>query len=185
MAPMWKKLKKRWSWRTNIISWPCILVMHSTWMQTQWNNYWSKNKDVWVTYLCCSNRKITGVWKASRKNCGVVLRHGRTRPKMRWEILRAGKQESGATVQSFQSLPGWSSIQAGGTRNSWRIIRSLLTNCLDMLVRGTDWKTRHPVVGEHIGKISHQKDRSLWQTISSFDFKHSSHKWLPTILSCG
>ena len=54
-----------------------------------------------------------------------------------------------------------------------------------MFVLGTNWTTWHPVVGEQIGKISHQKDRSLWQTISSFDFKHSSHKWLPTILSCG
>ena len=27
--------------------------------------------------------------------------------------------------------------------------------------------------------------RNLWQTLSSFDFRHSSRKWLPTTLSCG
>ena len=33
--------------------------------------------------------------------------------------------------------------------------------------------------------ISHQVDKSLWPTFSSFDLIHSSHKRLPTILSCG
>ena len=28
-------------------------------------------------------------------------------------------------------------------------------------------------------------NKSLWQTISSFEFIHSPHKWLPTTLSCG
>ena len=42
-------------------------------------------------------------------------------------------QESGATLQqSFKSLLGWPSCQAGGTRISWSIVRSLLTNCLKM-----------------------------------------------------
>ena len=40
---------------------------------------------------------------------------------------------SGATLQSFASLFGLSSIQTGGTRVSWRVVRSLLVNCLDML----------------------------------------------------
>ena len=32
---------------------------------------------------------------------------------------------------------------------------------------------------------SHQMDTSLWQTFGKISFIHSSHKWLPTILSCG
>ena len=34
-------------------------------------------------------------------------------------------------------------------------------------------------------KSSYTMDKSLWQTLGSFDFWHSSHKWLPTLLSCG
>ena len=45
-------------------------------------------------------------------------------------------KESGAIVQSFKSLLGWSSIQAIGTRINWRVVRRLLTNCLEMLVLG-------------------------------------------------
>ena len=48
--------------------------------------------------------------------------------------LRAGKQESGAVEQSFKSLSGWPSIQAGRTWISWRIITGSLTNCMEILV---------------------------------------------------
>ena len=44
--------------------------------------------------------------------------------KMRRVILWVNKQECGATVQSFKSLSGWSSIQAGGTWISWRLVKS-------------------------------------------------------------
>ena len=65
-------------------------------------------------------------------------RHGRTCSKMRRTMLRIGKQEDGATAQGFQSLFGRSPIQAGA-RISWRIVRSLLAHCLEMLVPGTNW----------------------------------------------
>ena len=141
--------EQRWSWPTNIISWPCVFGMYSTWMQTYWNNYWTIYQDVWITYFCWNNWKITGVGKASRKDSRVVLRHGRTCSKTRWAILWTGKQWSGAALQNVKSLLGWPSIQAGRTRISWRFVRSLLTNCLEMLVLGTNRnrKTRHSVVG--------------------------------------
>ena len=78
-APMWKKLTKTCGhWRTHIISWPCILGLYSAWMQTEWINNWTKKEDVWIAYFCWSNRKITGMGKASRKDGGIVLWHGRT-----------------------------------------------------------------------------------------------------------
>ena len=70
-----------------------------------------------------------GATETSRTNSSVVLRHERTCGEMRGTILRTGKQESGPTLQSIASLFGWSPVQAGGTRISWRIIRSLLTDC--------------------------------------------------------
>ena len=76
---------------------------------------WTVYEDVWVTYFCWSNREMTEVAKASRKNSRVVLRHGRTCSKIRWGILRAGKQESGArSWKNFrghcacvEELPAW------------------------------------------------------------------------------
>ena len=130
MAPGGRNWWKHWSWRTNFISWSRKLGMYSTWMQTEWNYFWGIHKDVWITYFCWSNWKVARVGKASRKVCGTVLRRGRTCSILRWAKLWIGKQESGAGIQSFKSLLGWSPIQTGRTWISWRIITSLLTNCL-------------------------------------------------------
>ena len=56
--------------------------------------------------------------------------------------------KNGATLQSFASLFGWSTIQTGVTGIIWRIVRSLLANCREMLVLGKNWTTWHLVVRE-------------------------------------
>ena len=123
-------------WRTHIISWPWKLGMYSAWMQTDWNNHWTKWEDVWITYFCWSNIEIiakrekphaqTAAWSHDMEGHAqkYVERH-----------CDLANKKSGATVQSFKSLFGSSSIQAGGTRITWRIVRSLLTfflTCLDL-----------------------------------------------------
>ena len=52
-----------------------------------------------------------------------------------------------------------------------------------MLVFGANWWTRLSLVCEQTGSSSHEMDRSLWQTLGSFDLLFSSHEWL-TIWSC-
>ena len=37
--------------------------MYSAWLQTEWNNNWTVQEDVWITYFCWSNRKLLGWWK--------------------------------------------------------------------------------------------------------------------------
>ena len=54
-----------------------------------------------------------------------------------------------------------------------------------MHVLGNKWTTWHLVVSEQACDVSHKIDKSLWQTFHSIDFLHSSHTWLPTVLSCG
>ena len=56
--------KKRWSWRTHIISWSRIFGMHSTWMQSERNHYLRVQTNVWIPYFCWSNWKITRIWKS-------------------------------------------------------------------------------------------------------------------------
>ena len=85
----------------------------------------------------------------------------------------------------FKPLLGWSSIQARRTRICWRIVRSLLTNRLEMLVLSTNWTTWHSMVGQQACEISHRMDSGMWQTISKTDFAHASHKRRPTMLSRG
>ena len=130
-----------------------------------------------------NNWKNTRVWKASSTNSSVVLRHARTCSEMRCSMLWTSKQESRTTVQSCKSWFEWSSIQAGGTRIRSRIVKSMLTNCLEMLVLGTNWTTWHSEVGQqNMRDLTRFSDSGMRQTIS---FLHISHKRFPTILSCG
>ena len=40
-------------------------------------------------------------------------------------------------------------------------VKGLLSNRLEMPVRGTQWKTRHCLVGTQTGSSSHKTDKSL------------------------
>ena len=90
-----------------------------------------------------------------------------------------------ATVQGFKPLPGWSSIQEGGTRISWR-------NC-QKFAHKLSWRacTWHELDDPTFcGRSTSLRDQTkidsgMWQTMSKADFLHSSHKRFPTMLSCG
>ena len=64
-------------------------------------------------------------------------------------------------------------------------IRCMLTNCLAILEHGTNWHSRHFMDSTQTCSIRHKMDKSKWPTSGTLDLLHSSHKWLPTILSCG
>ena len=90
-----------WSWRTNFIAWSRIGCTQSE---------GKPNEIIIDDYRKCSNHellleqlKITRLGEVSRKNCRVVLRHGRRCSKMRWEILRTGEQKDRAVKQHFSS----------------------------------------------------------------------------------
>ena len=50
------------------------------------------------------------------------------------------------------------------------IVKRMLSNCSEMLILGTCWKTRYSMVGEQICTIHYKMDQSLWQTLESIDF---------------
>ena len=154
--------EKRGYWRNHIISVPCVLGMYSAWMQTEWNSHWTIYEDVWIRCYCWSSRKITGMAETSRANSSVVLRYGRTCSKMRWAVLWIGK-----------------SIQTRWIWICWRIVRSMLTNCLNMLVFGTNWTTWHFFFGQSSNLQEQSQDwLGMWQTTSKANFLGSSHESL-------
>ena len=171
----------RHGWTMSILTKPTSFLDHAylgctqRWMQTKCNDHWGIYTDVWITYICRSNWKVTRVGQVSRKDGGVVLWYGRTCSKVCWTTRKWSRKKK------FKSLLGWSSIQTGKT---WINCQKLLTNCIEMIVLGTNRKTRHSVVGQQTCKSSRKMD-GMWQTFGMILFMHSSHKWLPTILSCG
>ena len=65
------------------------------------------------------------------------------------------------------------------------IVYSLLTNCSEMSVFGSYWKTWYFVVCEQACACFNKMDQILWQTLGAFDIVHLSHKWIQAILLSG
>ena len=107
----------------------------------------------------------------------IVLWHGRSCEEMCGAILCVSKQDDSTTLQSIYSMHRWPSLQRGRIEICRRIVKSMLSNCSEMLVLGTYWKARYSVVSEQTCTIDHEMDQSLWQTTESFDILHPSHMW--------
>ena len=111
LNPMWKKLVKmlilthQLHFLTMYI-WDLLNVNANRMKLFLRNIHWCLNHVFLLEQL-----KSYQVGKNRAQNSRVVLRHGGTCSKMRWAILRAGKQKRGAALHSFQSLVGWSPIQ--------------------------------------------------------------------------
>ena len=169
--------------RTNIYPWSCILRLHS---KTIWNKqrYCGQlQSHVRITNFRGENWKTSILREFSY--FFVVLRYGRSCKEMCGNILWVGEQDDSGTLQSINSMHWRPSFQRRRIELRGRNVKSMLPNCSEMLVLGTNWKTSYSMVSEQICTIDHKMDQSLWQTIISFDFLHSSYMWLQTILSCG
>ena len=79
----------------------------------------------------------------------------------------------------------WPPLQRKRIEIRGRIVKSMLSNCSEMLILGTYWKTWYSLVIEQTCTIDHKIDQSLRQTPESIDILHSSHMWIQTILLCG
>ena len=151
-----------------------------------WNNqrYCGQLQNhVWITNFRGWSRKTTMLGNYSY--FFVVLRYGRSCQEMCGTILWVGKQDDSTTLQSIYSMHQWPSLQRGRIEICRRSVKSMLSNCSEMLVLGTYWKTWYSMVSEQTCTIEYKMDQSLWQTIESFDILHPSHMWLQSRLSCG
>ena len=108
----------------------------------------------------------------------IVLWHGRSCEEMCGAILWVSNQDDSTILQSIYSMHRWPPLQRGRIEICRRIVKSMLSNCSEMLALGTYWKARYSVVSEQTCTIDHEMDESLWQTTESFDLLHSSHMWI-------
>ena len=153
--------------------------------KTLWNKqryWWQLQNHVWIQNFRRSNWEITMIEKT--EYFFVVIRYGRSCKEMCGTTLWVGEQNDSTTLQSINSMHWRPSLQR---RNEIcrRIVKSMVSNCSEMLILGTCWKTRYSVVSEQTCTIDHKMGQSLWQTTISFDLLHPSHMWLQIILSCG
>ena len=81
-------------------------------------------------------------------------------------------------------MPWWPS-QRRKIGFGWRVVKSMRSNWSEMPVFGSNWQTWYLVVCKQACPCHQEVNESMRQTFSTFDFLHSSHKWMQTILSCG
>ena len=70
-------------------------------------------------------------------------------------------------------MPWWPPIQRRRNRICWRIVKSLVTNCSELLVFGPNWKTWYFVVCEQTCSCYNKMNKILWQTFGAFDIHHT------------
>ena len=150
-----------------------------------WNKQrycWQLQNNVWIQNFRRVNWKNTILGKYSY--FFVVLRFGGSCQEMCGKIMWVGKQDDSKILQSIYSMHRWPSLRRGRIEICRRIVKSMLSNCSEILALGTYWKTWYSMVSEQTCTIDYKMDQSMWQTLDAFDLIHSSHKWIPTILSC-
>ena len=162
-----------------------LLGMYSTRMRNEQKYRWQFQKYVRTQNFRRSNRKATWFRETWCEHIHMILWYGRSCKDVCGVVLWAGLQDDSTTVQSLNSMPWWPPIQRRRLGISGRIVKSMLSDCSEMLVFGTYWKTWYSMVSEQTCTIHYKMDQSLWQTIKSFDLLHSSYMWIQTVLSCG
>ena len=143
--------------------------MYSAWLQTKWNRYWTIRRCLNHVFPAGQLKNYQG-WEnltqtrlRGPRTCKDMLKNASS-DTVNWQT----KMERSYKVSN--PCFGWSSIQAGRTRICWRSVRSLVTNCLAMLVLGTNWTTWHPMVRQKpasiVTKWTKACDRRLARLIS-------------------
>ena len=171
--PMWKVLNKQVDFgRTNIFPRSWIPGLHS---KTMWNEqrYCGQIQSyVWIANFRAWNTKASILWEFSY--FFMVLWYGRSCEEMCGAILWVGKQDDSTTLQSVYSMHRWPPLWRGRNEICWIIVTSMLTNCSEMLVLGTYWKTWYSVsvnkLARSITKWTKACDKRLNRLISKIHY---------------
>ena len=121
--------------RTNILLWPRLFGLHSKRMRNEQRYCGQLQK-------CLSPKSLMERQKSYlvQGNLTQTSLHGPMICKeMCGAILRVGEQNNPATVQSYNSMPWWPSIQRRRVGICWRIVIRMLSNCPEMPVLRTHW----------------------------------------------
>ena len=139
----------------------CIFGMNSTTMQNNQrycrqslNHVRISNFSVWTEKLPLpQNIRIV-----------MVLWHGWSCIEMCGAILWVSTKDDTTTLQGIYSMHRWPPVQRRRNEIDWRIVTSVLPNCSEVLILGTNWQTWHSMVSEQSCTINHKMVQGLWQT---------------------
>ena len=132
--------------RTNFFPGSCILGVHSTSMWNKQRHCGQLQNHVWIANFRGRIRKTTIPSKSSY--LFMVLWYVWSCEELCRAILWVGKQDDTTTLQSIYSVHRWPPLQRRRNEICWRTVTSMLSNCSEMLILGTNWKTWYSMVSE-------------------------------------
>ena len=173
--------ERSWLGRTNIIPWPCLFGLHSKRMQNKQRYCGQLQRCVCESRMPAGGVETLPYSEKSEANLssGSYDMEGHAN-EMRGKILLTCKQIDSTITQSRNSMYWRPSIQRRRNRICWRIVKSIRSNCPEMLILGSNWQNWY-FCGQWTNVPGrHEVDESMRQTLGTFDFLHSSHKWKQT-----
>ena len=167
--------------RPNIITWSGMSWMSSATSTSQQQTCDGKTE---IVFEADQHKNRCQNWREeSQRHHSLELRHGRSRSKVCWTLWPPGAQDGWQTPQGAHTSFGRSPSKTRRSGNCESVFRDLLSDCIDMLVLGNNWKTRFILDRELLGNISHTVEpRVRFATRASHQL-HSSHIQQQTILS--
>ena len=153
--------------RPCIVHWWSIFWMYSTSRTCQEPNCDGKRK---------LSSKLINTRTKSKIHHSLEPRHGRSRLKVHWTLLRIVPQDDCPT--KFPHRPP----ETTRSGNCWRISRDLVSGSIDMLVFSKNWKTRSTLDSWLLGRISHKVERSMMSSIGTSHQLYPSHYQLQTLI---
>ena len=137
--------QRSWFGGTNIFPGSCIHGMHSTRMPNKQRYCGQLQNHVRIANFRGLSGEITILLKFSY--FFMVLWHSWSCKEMCWAILWVFQQVCTATLQSICSMHWWPSLKRRMEIRR-RIVKSILSNCSEMLVLGTHWTTWYSMVSK-------------------------------------
>ena len=169
--------------RTNIFPWSCIPGVHSKTMPNKQRYCGQLQNHVWIANFRGGNTKASILWESLYFFMAVW--YGGSCKELCGATLWVSKQDDSTTLQSIYSP----CIDDHHFKEGMKCIGELSQVCSQIVLKmfkiDTNWKTRYSMVSEQTCTIKHKMDQSLWQTLESIYFIHSSHMWIQTVLQCG
>ena len=86
----------------------------------------------------------------------MVLWYGRSCEEMCGTILWNNRQNDSTTLQSIYSMHWWQPLERGKNEICGRIVTKMLSNCSEMFILSTNWKTWYSTVNEQTCKIDNK-----------------------------
>ena len=164
--------ERSWFGRANIIPRSWIFALRSTRMQNKQRYCGQLQRYVWVQVVSWRYRKVLCSEKSEVNisswffdiggSCNKCLIHKVATPCI--DDYHFKEEE----MRTFGELS--------------KVCSQIVLKCLYL---ARNWPTWCLVVSEQACPCHHEVDESMWQTFSTLDLLHSSHKWIKTILSCG